>query len=84
MYKIFHKSILILILFAVIAGVATLFCVWKSDQVMPKSGLGDIKQFAFWNDCAMYAQYSFILFVSAALIILFSRSIIAIKKYNAA
>ncbi len=80
MQKILKYSIGTTLSFLFLSGIAFVYCVHKEDLAMDKSGLGDVKQFYYWDNLAIIAKNLFIVFLALLIIEIIVKFIMDIKK----
>ncbi len=80
MKKLIQYSIRTTVASLFLSGTAFLYCIYKEDQVMDKSILGNAKQFIYWDNFAELAKNVFEVFLVILGIEIIITIIIDIKK----
>jgi hypothetical protein len=80
MYKLLKYFIRTTSLFLLLSGIAFIYCVYRGDQAMPKSGLGNVENFVYWDNYAVIAKNLFMVFIVFLVIEVIAKIIIDIKK----
>ena len=63
-----------------LSGIAFIYCMYREDLAMPKSGLGDVEQFIYWYNLSVIAKNSLIMFLALLAVEIIFKLIIDYKK----
>jgi len=80
MSKLIKYSIRTTVAFLFLSGAAFLYCSYRGNHAMDKSGLGNLKQFMYWDNLAELAKNVFEVFLVILGIEIIITIIMDIKK----
>ena len=81
MKKLIQYSIRTTVAFLFLSGAAFLYCIYKEDQVMDKSILGNAKQIIYWDNLAELTKNVFEVFLVLLGIGIVISIVLDIKKH---
>jgi|GEM_PF-5947200 hypothetical protein len=64
-----------------LSGAAFLYCIYREDRAMDKSGLGNVQQFVYWDNLAELAKNVFEVFLVLLGIGIIISIVMDIKKH---